>query len=117
MSLFRKNPKYANKTATVPNGDTVSNAVDLEDGTFLGFTVPAALTGSSVSFSVSLDGVTYVTMKDGAGTTLTLSIGVDQYVPVDSGKFLGIRYIKLVCGSSQGAERVFQLATRNLYKP
>jgi hypothetical protein len=77
--------------------------------------MPATFTGTSVTFetSDSLNG-TYAALRDGLGNNVTLTVA--QALDISTGNIikhlLGVRYIKIVSGSTEGAERVIGLVTR-----
>lgn len=99
-------------TATIAASGTTSNAVDLNGRTLCGIFVPAAFTGTALTFLASPDGSTYVAVKDGAGNSVSLTVAQGQYIPVDATKLRGVRFLKIVSGSTEGAERVLTLVTR-----
>jgi hypothetical protein len=79
--------------------------------TLCGFITPAALTGTAITFQMSSDGVTYVAVnKDGAA--LSVVVTTSKYIVVNPADFAGARFIKLVSGSAEGADRVLTLCVR-----
>lgn len=105
--------------AVIPNGGTSSAAVDLGEGQLVGISLPATMTGITLSFTGSDDlNGTYQTIYYLSGvviTALTLTSsagGKNITLPLD---FLaGYRFIKIVSGSAEGAERTIQLMVKNL---
>ena len=93
-------------TATIASGQTVSDVVDLGDSLVLGLQF-ATMTGTAMTFQVSQDGETYVALKDESGNSVSITIASNTAVSIaDSAKFLAPwRYVKLVSGSAEGAER------------
>lgn len=106
-------------TATIASGQTTSGAVDLGGTMLCGVFLPATFDGTTLKLQAAptIDG-TYVAVENGAGTpaeiTLTAS-GHSKYVPVKEADFplmRGLRFIKLVAGSSQtSTDTVITLAT------
>jgi hypothetical protein len=82
-----------------------------------GVFIPAEFDGTTLTItaSTSLTG-TYVTVQDGAGSTLTLTTTASRYMPISNLALVsGLRYIKLVAGTSQTTtDTVFTLALRPL---
>lgn len=103
-----------NQTATIASSGTTSEAIDLSGATLCGFIMPAAFTGATLGLLMSdaIDG-TYVTVQDGEGSNLALGVAASKYIPLSNLSLSsGLRFIKLVSGSSEAAQRVIRLATR-----
>lgn len=100
-------------TATIANGQTKSGAVDLGGRTLQGIFTPGALTGTALTFEAAptADG-TYVPVRKEDGSAYTLTVAASRYTRVDATLFAGLRFIKVVSGSSEGAERVLNLSSR-----
>ncbi len=112
---YQPNDSY-NKTATVANGATTSEAIDLSGTDLAGIFIPAEFDGTTLGFSAStaIDG-TYVTVQDGEGSTLSITCTASRFVPIKNLALIaGLRFIKLVCGTSQTGDTVFTLALRPL---
>ncbi|MGE0755273.1 MAG: hypothetical protein AB7L92_08970 [Alphaproteobacteria bacterium] len=103
-----------NLTATISSSGTTSGAIDLSGATLCGIILPAAITGTAISLQMSNDDSgTFVTVQDGAGSDLSLSVAASKYVPISNLALVaGLRFIKLVSNASEGAERVITLVTR-----
>jgi hypothetical protein len=114
MNIYQKGIPI-NQTATIAASGTTSGAVDLGGTTLVELDIPATFTGTSVTFlkSNSLDG-TYAALRDGLGNNVTLTVA--QGLNISAGNIikhlLGVRYIKVVSGSTEGAERVIGLVSR-----
>jgi hypothetical protein len=97
--------------ATIANGQTVGAAVDLKDNRLVGVQTPSALTGTTLTFQGSPDGVVYTPVYAvGGGSAYSVTVGTSRFVPVDRAVFEGIRYVKPVSGSAEGGDRVLKLA-------
>jgi hypothetical protein len=96
--------------AVIASGQTASAAIDLTHFMLAGLTMPAAFTGTAISFQVatSLAG-TYVALEDENGDPYTLTVEASKYYPVNVIHFIGGRFLKVVSGSAQGAERTITL--------
>lgn len=108
---WKSSPNYTSQVV-IASGQTTSAALDLAGKTPCGVYLPAALTGTALTFLVSHDGSTYVTVATGAGADYSVTVAADKYVPLDYTKFLGVRYLKLKSGSTELAARTIQVATR-----
>lgn len=89
--------------AVIPTGQTTSNAVDLKGNTLLGIVTPPALTGSALTFLVSVDGGDYVTLKksEDGSSAYSVNVAANLYIPVVPSTWIGIRYVKVVSGSTE----------------
>ena len=102
---------YKQAVITVATSTTISSAVDTEGMIPCGIVTPGTLTGTSITFQGSIDGVTFVPIyKDGAAYSIT--VAASQYVYVNPLVFLGLRYIKLVSGSAEAANRTLWVVAR-----
>jgi hypothetical protein len=100
------------RTVTIANGQTTSDALDCINGTVVGILTPAALTGTAFTFSVSADGVTYNTLYSDAGTAVSVTVAASRYIYLDPTVFAGVRYVKVISGSAEGAQRIITLVLR-----
>jgi hypothetical protein len=99
-------------SVVIANGQTKSAAVDLQGTNLIRINTPAQLTGSTLTFEVSADNSTFVPLYDSAGTAISVSMGTSRSIVVPATSFIGIRYLKLVSGSAEGAERTFSLMSK-----
>lgn len=112
-SQYQPNNAY-DQTAVIASGQTTSGAVDLSGCTLCGLFMPSSFTGTSIKIQAATasDG-TFVTVQDGAGADYSLTVSTSKYVPVSNLAIVaGLRFIKLVSGSSEGADRTISLAVR-----
>lgn len=89
-----------NKTVVIAVNGTVSTAMDMEDGTLCGVFIPAGFVGTAMTFQTSIDGITFVAVNNAAGA-LSYVVAASKYIAIDPKDFRGMRYIKLVSGSSE----------------
>jgi hypothetical protein len=100
------------KTVTVASSGTTSDDFCVEAASFGGVYMPAALTSTSISFTVcDTKGGTYVALEDAAGAAIALTVEASRAYALPPELF-GFRYAKLVCGSSEGAEREFVISLK-----
>ena len=101
-------------TAVIASGQTTSQAIDVSGTTLCGLFIPASLTGTAVSLQASnAIGGTYVTVQDGAGNDLSLTVTLSRYIPINNLAITaGLRFIQVVSNASEAATRAITLATR-----
>lgn len=105
-----------NRSVVIASGGTTSGAIELEgSATLLGIRLPAALTGTAITLteSTSLTG-TYQAVYDNTGTQLTFVVAASRTVMIDPSYTIGLKFVKLVSGSSEGADRTIQLIIKEL---
>lgn len=97
--------------AVIANGATESGVVDLSYYKLAAIQIPA-MTGTTLTFKAaeSANGTFYPVYKDD-GTLATLTVSGGRIVAVDivAGSLAALRYIKLVSGASEAAERTLTL--------
>jgi hypothetical protein len=97
------------KNITIASGQTKSAAIDLGDNTLVGLIIPAAFTGIAVTFEASDDiAGTYYAVKGSDGTSISYTVAAGTYVMIQPAVLAGVRNIKVVSGSSEGADRVIK---------
>ncbi len=111
-SQFQPNDAY-DLTATIASGQTTSGEIDLAGCDLCGLFMPASFTGTTIKIQAApASGGTFVTVQQG-GIDYTLAVAASKYVPVENlAVVAGLRFIKLVSGSSEGADRTITLAAR-----
>ena len=109
-------------SATIPNGASVSGAVDCNKRAIVGFVAPAAWTTAALTIEASVDGTNWITsIFDSTGTAagsfsaITASAGY----AVDLVSLVPWQSIRIRSGTSaspvnQGADRVFKVVQRLL---
>lgn len=107
--------KFYDLSATIANGQTVSDAIDLGGLELVGFFLPSTFDGTSLSLQASthIDG-TYVAVENGSGSAYSITTAASKYAPIaDLAVIAGLRFIKLVAGASQStSDTVITLAVR-----
>lgn len=102
-------------TATIANGDTLSDVVDLGGAAVYGIVLPT-LTGTTLSIQgCDTAGGTYVTLKSIAGAAATITVatvGAGAYLYLDPSMTAGWPYLKLLSQAAEGAARSIKLLTR-----
>ena len=96
----------------IDSSETTSAEVDCRGMTLCGVYMPAAFTGTALSFEASADGTTFVSVEDGDGSAVSKTVSASKYIKLDPADFAGVRFIKVVSGSTESAERTLTLALR-----
>jgi len=101
---------------TILNGGTVSSVADVSNsGHLLGFVMPAAFTGATVGFQVSADGTTYATLYNSSNNAVSITVTQGRAYSFTADILSALsnwRYVKLVSGSAEGADRDIQIWVR-----
>lgn len=102
------------RTTTIASGATKSGAVeDLKGYRLAGIQMPSDFTGTTLSFEAAAGpSDSYQAIEDGAGTAVELTVSGGEYILLDEQdveNLVGPWGIKLVSGSSEGADREIQL--------
>lgn len=96
-------------SAVIASSGTVSGAVDLGDMTLTGLIVPT-MTGTALTFQVSIDGTNFYVLHDYAKAAYTVTVdGTARAFYLLPATFAGWRFVKVVSGSAEGAERTITL--------
>lgn len=101
--------------ATIANGASLSDAVNMHSGRLFAIHMPAAWTTADLTFQGSYnDGETYLDLYDETGAEVTVTAAAARYILIDPNKWFGLRNIKIRSGTSgsavnQGAERVLNI--------
>ena len=108
------NPAIAyDRLAVIASGATVSSVVDTRGGIITGLILPAAFTGTAITFQVSdkVDG-TFVALYDETNTAISLTVAQGRGYKIDPSLLAGWRFVKIVSGSAEGAIRSVILSIR-----
>ena len=111
MSL-KLNRSAQSFTVSVAASGTTSGAFPVDGYSFGGVQLPASLTSTAMTFTVSdtLAG-TYVTLTDSAGNSISQTVAASKAFALPPELF-AFKYAKLVCGSSEGAARDFTVTLK-----
>lgn len=104
---------YKTLTATISNGNSLSDAIDLKGFVLVNIQMPATWTTAVLSFQGSYDGVTYNDIYDNIGVEVTASAGASRCI-CELFKLAGFRYLKIRSGTTatpvpQGGDRSLQI--------
>ena len=94
-------------TQTIAISTATSDVLDCSLGQLVGLIFPAALTGTAMTFTMSnaKEGTYVPVQATGGASAYSITVAASKYVPVDLNTFSGIRYLKLVSGSTELAAR------------
>lgn len=98
---------------TIANAATTSAAIPTKGLSLVGIQLPATFTGTAMTFTGSVDGVTYQPVYvTTSGTALSYTVAQARYIAIDPAPFYGLAYIKLVSGSSEGGARAITVTLK-----
>lgn len=103
------------KDVVIASGGTDSAEIDLTGGyTLVGVILPATMTGTTIGLKVAKQsGGTYVPIKDGA-SDVALTSAASKCIYFDTKYTLCARYVKIVSGTSEGADRTVTALYRQI---
>lgn len=107
--------RYSTKLVSIPNGGSLSAAVNVPQGlTLVGIQMSAAWTAAAITFQGSVDGSVFQDMFNAAGTEVSVTTAAGRFVALDPGVYQSfVKQIKVRSGTSGAA--VNQAAQRDLY--
>ena len=92
-------------TVVIANGGTVSTTLTLENSRIpLALVLPAALTGTAITFKASTDNATFNPVYY-ESTSYSLTVSTSRHVSLNRLVFEGVKYLQVVSGSAEGAAR------------
>lgn len=93
-------------TATILNGQTVSNEVDVGQNRAVRLSMPAAFTGTALGVqTLAADGATYQPLYNPDGTAYTITVAAAREVLLQLSDILSVQKFKLVSNAAEGADR------------
>lgn len=106
------NRRGSNQAATIANGGTTSTVIDLVDAITAGVVLPAAFTGTALTFQVSHDGTTFQALTDqyGNAVSMTVAQGKSYTIPNEVAPW---PFAKIVSGSSEAAARTLWIVRKH----
>lgn len=116
MTFFANNAggsDYDVNAVTILINTTTSTDIDLSSRGFVGFVIPSAFTGTAVTFTGSVDGTNFFALYNSDNTAYSITVGTSRFYCLNPADFLGMRYVRLVSGSSEAAARTISIATRS----
>ena len=98
-----RNLKLTDKV-TIASSGTTSTALTLQGTIPLAMQMPAAFTGTAITFQCSNDGSTFYDLYNGS-TLYSVTVAASRYIALNPDIFEGVRFVRLVSGSNEGAIR------------
>jgi len=92
------------RTAVIANGATVSASIYCGNKVAVALQMPAAFTGTTITFQGSYDGTTFQAVNVG-GAAYSETVAASLNIALDATVLAGFRYLKVVSGSAEGAAR------------
>ncbi len=110
---FQVNLRVFTATIDVSASTTISDTIDLEGCTLVGFITPAALTGTAFTFNVGIThGATLRSLYGKDGTQYSATVAASRFVYVAPADWAGVRFVQIVSGSAEDADRSITLIAR-----
>lgn len=88
-------------TVTIADTATESDAADLNGTSLVGYTLPSGFDGTTLTFKVSTDNVTFFDFYNTNNTQVTHTVAASRAIGIFPTDFAGWRYVKFVAGTSQ----------------
>lgn len=98
----------------ISSGGTVSAAADLVGTSICGLSLPAAFTGTAVSFQTSADNSTWQALYDNTNTLISATVTQARNYSLNPANFAGWRYVKAVSNATEGGARTVTLVCRQV---
>jgi len=101
----------------IASGGTKTPEINLNGRTLLGINLPAAFTGTSLTFEVASEaGGTYGVLQDDYGNQVTAIVAQGKPCALQRAlsALAGWQYIKIVSGATEGADRTLKLHSRQV---
>lgn len=93
--------------ATILNAATESDVVDCGLNRPCRLSIPAAFTGTAITFNVlASDGVTYQPLYNPGGTAYSITVAAGREVILPQADFAGVEIFKMVSNAAEAADRV-----------
>lgn len=92
------------QTVTITVDGTTSAEIDLSNYDLVGLSTPSTFDGTTITFtgSATTGGTFYpVAASNAASTAYTITTTASIFTPINPDVFTGLRFIKVVCGSTQ----------------
>lgn len=102
-----------NLSVAIANGQQESASIPCGGFVLCGILLPAAFTGTALTFEASVDNISFFPVKSTTGgTTLTYTVAQGNYYAIDPKDFQGINFLKIKSGSAEGAARTLVVSLK-----
>lgn len=103
-------PALAYKTTDIANGGTDSTIVDLGIYRLTHIYMPAAFTGTSLSFKVGYDANNLLPLYDAVGSVLyAVAVVQGRVYKMPVADWLGVRWLQIISNAAEGGARTLTL--------
>jgi len=98
---------------TIASGQQSSSAIDCGGFSLVGIKLPAAFTGTALTFEVcdTIDG-TYQPLYDSSNTLISYTVAQGRTYAIDPKNFQGVQFLKVKSGTAEGAARTVVLSLK-----
>lgn len=105
-----------NYAATIASGQTETGVIDTGGMNLVGIMFPATFTGTTVTFEMcnTSSGTFVPVVSTTSGTALSYTVAQAKYSAIDPTPFLGIKFLKIKSGSTEGTARALVLSLRGV---
>jgi hypothetical protein len=105
-------------TATISNGQALSNAIDLEGAALAGIQMSAAWTAADITIDASPDGVVYYPVWNNTGNIYSAQVDAQRSIGLNIDLLAGAVFVKIRSGYpaspvNQSADRDLLLVARS----
>lgn len=101
-------------SVTIPSGSNTSDTVDFLGSSLVGIIMPAAFTGTSITFQMSDSDTTYCDLYNKDGTQLQATVAPSRAIFFAPGDFIGARWVKFVSNATEGGNRTIKVILREM---
>lgn len=110
VMFIKRQHKWAK--LTIASGATSSDACEAGGYVMFGLVMPAAFTGTVLTFTVSHDGTTYQALYDTSNTAVSLAVVAASRSYDLPAELVSWPYFKIVSGSAEGATRTLYVSQK-----
>lgn len=106
--------KFTPVLIDVSESATTSEVINLENGSPCAIYLPAAFTGTAITFTCSptIDG-TYQTLYDSTDAAVGLTVTQGRNYKLSPADFIGVKFMKIVSNDTEVADRTITVAIRD----
>lgn len=110
----------ADANTLIPNGTALTPGCDLYGTNLTAVLMPSVWTAAVLTFLISVDGTTWVSLYNADGTEYVVQAGASQCITLSPDDFDAFRFVQVRSGTSaspvnQGADRQLTLIVRPLF--
>jgi|SRR5271166_4565002 len=100
--------------SVIASGQQISAAFATGGMELVGVFIPAAFTGTTITFLASTTlGGTYVPISNAAGL-VSYTVGASEYIAINPQDFYGVAFLQIKSGSAEGAARTLTISLKGL---